>query len=49
MKNTIINISIMILCICAICINTFWGEYKALGSMCIIIMGILAFCKDKKQ
>ena len=49
MRNMIINISIIILCICAIIINVFLDTYEAIGAVCIVLMGVLALVKEKRD
>ncbi len=49
MKNKIINIIIIVLCLCAIFINAYLDTYEAIGAACIMLIGILAICKDTKK
>lgn len=49
MRNMIINIAIIILCICAIILNVFLDTYEAIGSACIVLMGILSLIKEKRD
>lgn len=46
-KELLFNLLLVLLCICAILINTFWDDMKAIGAGCIISMGLLAMFKDK--
>ena len=45
----IVNITIIILALSAICINTFYEDYKFIGIVCIVGIGVLAILKDMKK
>ena len=49
MKNSIINVLLVILCISALYINIFDERYKGVGIACILFMGILAILKEHKK
>lgn len=46
-KKNIINVSIILLCVIAICINSFFEQYKSIGGGCMLLMGFLAILKDR--
>lgn len=46
MKNKVINIVIILLCVFAIYIN-YIDKYKMIGLLCIGMMGVLALCKNR--
>ena len=48
MKNKIINVVIILLCVFAIYIN-YIDKYKMIGLLCIGMMGVLALCKNGKE
>lgn len=47
MKKSIINILLVILCIVALYINLFGEQYKVVGGVCILLMGVLAILKER--
>ena len=48
MKNKVINIVIILLCMVAIYIN-YIDKYKIIGLVCICMMGILALHKNREK
>lgn len=48
-KKAAINIILVILCVVAICINQFFDDYKIVGNICLVALGILAVLKDFKK
>ena len=46
-KTVLINILLVLLCICAILINHFFPNYKAVGIGCVILMGVVGVIKEK--
>ena len=48
MKNIVINIFLIVLCICAIVLN-FMDVYKEVLSVCLILLGVIPLLKDKKS
>lgn len=47
MKNIVINIFLTVLCICALVLN-YMDVYKEVGSVCIMLLGVIPLLKDKK-
>ncbi len=48
MKNKVINIVIILLCVFALYIN-YIDKYKMIGLLCIGMTGVLALCKNGKE
>ena len=48
MKNIVINIFLIVLCICALVLN-FMDVYKEVGLVCIMLLGVIPLLKDKKS
>lgn len=47
MKKIIINCILLILCIIALYINWYKEEYKIIGIICILAVGVIALIKEK--
>ena len=48
MKNIVINIFLIVLCICALVLN-YMDVYKEVGLVCIMLLGVIPLLKDKKS
>ena len=48
MKNKVINIFLIVLCICALVLN-YMDVYKEVGLVCIMLLGVIPLLKDKKS
>lgn len=46
-KNMVMNCLSIVLCIVTLYINGYKEEYKALGMVCILAMGVIAVFKEK--
>ncbi len=48
MNNIVINIFLIVLCICALVLN-YMDVYKEVGLVCIMLLGVIPLLKDKKS